>query len=153
MIKKARGEFMAVKLPAICVMFILMAAGFGCMGREGHTADAEGSGDITAKARIDEECRSHPATFTIPEGKTAHEFKSSGLEAGKACHEGGAPENKGFAIRDSKNQPVYMWSQYKDQKPYEKGGPLSSLTLDAGEYTLSVAGGAGAKVEISFKLK
>jgi hypothetical protein len=108
---------------------------------------------MTVKAEIDKECKSHPETFTVPAGKTAKNFKKVAFEAGKACHDSGAPENKGFAVRDSKNRPVYMWSRYKDQPPYEKGGPLESLTLQEGEYTLSVAGGAEAKIEISFELE
>ncbi|MFO8058043.1 MAG: hypothetical protein R6V10_12170 [bacterium] len=107
----------------------------------------------TVKAEIDKECKSHPETFTVPEGKTAKDFKKLGFEAGEACHDSGAPENQGFAVRDSKNRPVYMWSQYKDQPPYEKGGPLESLTLEGGEYTLSVAGGAGAMIELSYEVE
>lgn len=118
----------------------------------GNDARAQ-AGPPAVSATIDAKCGSHPGTFVVPAGKTAHGFKSGGLVAGKACHGGGAPENKGFAVRDSKNNPIYMWSQYKDQPPYEKGGPLSGLSLGPGEYTLSVAGGAGARIELSYKLK
>jgi hypothetical protein len=111
------------------------------------------AGDATVTARIDQECKSLPQTFEVPPGKTAHAFKKLALEAGTACHDSGAPENQGFAIRDGKNKPVYMWSQYQDQPPYEKGGPLSALALESGSYTLSVAGGAGAKIELAYKLK
>ena len=113
-----------------------------------------GQADLSVSASIDADCRSHPATFTVPDGKTAAEFKSHGLEPGAACHGTGAPpENKGFAIRDAKGRQIYTWSQYQTQPPYEKGGPLGSLTLAPGEYTLSVAGGAGAKIELSYRLK
>ena len=113
-----------------------------------------GQSALSVKASIDADCRSHPTTFTVPDGKTAAEFKSQGLEPGAACHGTGTPpENKGFAIRDAKSRQVYTWSQYQTQPPYEKGGPLGSLTLAPGEYTLSVAGGAGAKIELSYRLK
>ncbi len=107
----------------------------------------------TIKAEIDDECKSHPHTFTVPAGKTAKDFKKENFQAGKACHDSGAPENKGFAVRDSKNHPVYMWSQYKDQPPYEKGGPIGGLSLEEGEYTLSVAGGAEAMIEMSYMVE
>jgi len=116
------------------------------------TKDADGDA-LTVTARIDQDCKSLPQTFEVPSGKTAHAFKKLALEPGSSCHGGGVPENQGFMIRDSHNKPVYMWSQYQKQPPYEKGGPLSALTLEAGSYTLSVAGGAGAKIELSYKLK
>ena len=109
--------------------------------------------EYKVKAHIDADCKSHPKDFTVPDGKTAVDFKKVELDPGKACHDSGAPENKGFSIRNDKNKHVYMWSQYQDQQPYEKGGPLSSLTLPPGKYTLTVAGGANAKIEISYKLK
>jgi len=146
--KRVKGR---VLMPAVFGFGVLLA--LVVMGGVGQGADSKTEDRLTVKAWIDDECRSHPAEFTIPAGKTGKDFISGGLQAGKACHEGGAPENKGFAIRDSKNRPIYMWSQYKDQKPYEKGGPLSALTLDPGDYTLSVAGGAGAGVELSYLLK
>lgn len=104
-------------------------------------------------AAIGPDCQSKPATFTVPDGKTALSFTLVGLEPGKACDGGAAPENKGYAIRDGKGRPVYTWSQYQTQAPYEKGGPLKNLTLIPGSYTLTVAGGAGAKVELSYQLK
>ncbi|HUT54559.1 MAG TPA: hypothetical protein VM658_14310 [bacterium] len=106
-----------------------------------------------ARAWIDKDCVAHPATITVPAGKTASGFKSGGLVAGIACHGAGAPENKGFAIRDGRNNPVYLWSQYQDQTPYEKGGPLDKLTLPSGEYKLTVAGGAGAEITLEYQLK
>ena len=109
---------------------------------------------LTVSASIGTDCQSKPATFTVPDGKTAHSFNLAKLEPGAACHgEAAAPENKGFSIRDGKGRPVYTWSQYQTQKPYEKGGPLNSLSLIPGTYTLSMAGGAGARVELSYQLK
>ena len=143
-----------LSLAALCLAIAMLFCTSACMvGKEARGDDAKQGQSFTIKATIDNQCRSHPKAFTVPAGKSAHSFKSGGLKAGAACHEGGAPENKGFAIRDAKNRPVYMWSQYKNQAPYEKGGPLSSLSLNAGEYTLSVAGGAGAEIELSYKLK
>ncbi len=130
----------------VCALALIVP---GCVGGEAVSADAPS----LLTAVIDKECLSQPASLTVPEGKSASSFKLLGFQEGTACHEGGAPENKGYAIRDGKNNPAYMWSQYRDQKPYERGGPLESLVLKPGEYALSVAGGAGARVELSYELK
>jgi len=132
--------------------FLIVFAGCHAV-REGRSADQPAGQRISIKAWIDEKCQSHPGNFKVPNAKTAFDFKRDSLAPGVACKAGETVENKGFAIRDSKNQPVYMWSQYKDQTPYEKGGPLANLTLSPGEYILSVAGGKNAKVEISYRLK
>lgn len=115
---------------------------------------AQGQQGLSVSAAIGADCQSRPATFTVPDGKTAHSFNVEKLEPGTACNgESANPENKGFSIRDGKGRPVYTWSQYQTQTPYEKGGPLKSLTLIPGTYNLSMAGGAGAKVELSYQLK
>ncbi len=115
---------------------------------------AIGQQSLTVSASIGTDCQSKPASFTVPDGKTAYSFNVAKLEPGTACHgETAAPENKGFSIRDGKGRPVYTWSQYQTQTPYEKGGPLKTLTLIPGTYSLSMAGGAGAKVELSYQLK
>lgn len=128
---------------------VLLVAGAGTIKL---AISAEGEKE-SVRAYIDDECRSNPAEFSVPEGKTATGFSSSGVKEGKACHDGGAPENVGYSIRDGKGKPVYMWSRYKDQPPYEKGGPLSSVELYPGDYKLTVAGGAGAEVVVSYTLK
>jgi hypothetical protein len=116
------------------------------------TAIAEQAQSVSASIGTD--CQSKPATFSVPDGKTAYAFNVAKLEPGSACHgEAAPPENKGFSIRDGKGRQVYTWSQYQTQTPYEKGGPLKNLTLIPGSYTLSMAGGAGAKVELSYQLK
>lgn len=145
LVAKSVFGFMPVAL--LCCLAVLAGGFYGC-----NDVRAQG-GKLAVSASIDAKCGSHPGTFKVPAGKTAHGFKSGGLVAGTACHGGGAPENKGFAVRDSKNNPIYMWSQYQDQPPYEKGGPLSGLSLGPGEYTLSVAGGAGASIELSYQLE
>ena len=115
---------------------------------------AQGQEGRKVSAMIGADCQSRPVTFTIPDGKTAYSFTLDRLEPGSACHgEAAAPENKGFSIRDGKGRQLYTWSQYQTQAPYEKGGPLKNLTLVPGSYTLSMAGGAGARVELSYQLK
>lgn len=124
----------------------------GCFS--GKSADAaEGGESAEWTASIDDECGSSPTVLVIPAGKKASGFKLKLLEEGVGCHEEGPPDNKGYAIRDSKNTPIYMWSQFEDRDPYEKGGPLSSLVLKPGEYTLSVAGGAGARVSLTYSME
>jgi len=130
---------------------LVLLALAGVLGTRALSQD-EG-GRLTISAGIDADCKSQPVELTVPGGKTAHQFKLEKLEPGKACQDGSVPENKGYAFRDQQNRPVYMWSQYQDNPPYERGGPLSSLSLAPGVYTLSVAGGAGAKVELSYQLK
>jgi len=131
--------------------FLLLAAACFLAGLPAARGSGE-SGKVTA--HIDSECRSHPGTFKVPEGLHAAGFSKKGPTTGKSCHEEeGAPENSGFAIRDQKGRPVYLWSRYKDDEPYEKGGPLGSLRLGPGDYTLSVAGGAGARIELSYVLE
>jgi hypothetical protein len=115
---------------------------------------AQGQQGASVVATIGADCLSKPTNFTVPDGKTAYNFNVAKLEPGAACHgETTPPENKGFSIRDGKGRPIYTWSQYQTQTPYEKGGPLKNLTLIPGSYTLSIAGGAGAKVELSYQLK
>lgn len=115
---------------------------------------ARGADGLTVTAGIGSDCQSQPKTFTVPDGKTAVGFALVKLEPGSACHgESAPPENKGYSVRDGKGRPVYTWSQFQTQAPYEKGGPLANLSLIPGNYTLSVAGGAGAKVELSYRLK
>ena len=145
-----RGERMRVgEAVGVAVVVVLLAImGVGC-GREAASAEAE----ARVKATIDAECGSHPGSLVVAEGQTASGFQVVEFKAGAACHEAGAPENKGYAIHDRNHEPVYLWSQYQDQKPYERGGPLERLQLKSGEYTVVVAGGAGAAVELSCQLK
>lgn len=145
----AHGPGRALGMAVLC----LAAAGLLLFSGAGSSADNRDSGRVTVKAWIDGECLSHPGKFSIPGGKTGAGFKAGQLKPGSSCHGGGVPENKGFSIRDGKNQLIYMWSQYRDQPPYEKGGPLEGLSPGEGEYALSVAGGAGAEIEISFELR
>jgi hypothetical protein len=142
--KKLREKPGAVLLGA--ALMLLAAAGV-------YFGAAAAAGAEKARAWIDKDCVTHSATFTVPVGKTAAGFKSGGLVGGTACHGSGRPDNKGFAIRDGKNNPVYMWSQYQEQPPYEKGGPLDKLTLTSGQYTLTVAGGSGAEITLEYQLK
>lgn len=147
------GLFKEGKSKAVTAVFLVFLAAVFLLPPGTASEEGPAPKPLTVKAWIDKDCRSHPGTFEVPAGETARDFKSRKLEPGSACHEEGAPENVGFAVRDPKGRPVYMWSRYKDQKPYEKGGPLESLNLGPGEYTLSVAGGAGASIELSFVLK
>ena len=142
-------------LAALAAAAVLAASLAGCMLiSEGLSADPPAEPDrLPLKAWIDDQCQSHPAALKVPDRKTALDFKRTALEPGKPCKPGEPLDNHGFAIRDHQNRAVYVWSQYKNQPPYEKGGPLEKLALPPGEYTLTVAGGAGAKVELSYRLK
>ncbi len=141
---KVSGRFAVLTITAFAVVLSAAVAAGTVWAAEGREA---------VEAGIDDKCRSKPADFQVPEGKTATDFKREVLEAGKSCHEGGEPENVGFSIKGRRGKDVYYWSRYKNNKPYEKGGPLKNLELEYGEYTLTAAGGAGAKVRISYKLK
>jgi hypothetical protein len=135
------------------VLIISFFAGQRAYTQPDGTSESKEDQTNKVKAYIDDKCGQHTAKIIVAEGKTAFKFSAGDLVPGKACHDGGEPDNKGYDIRDSKNRIMYLWSQYKDLTPYEKGGPLPELELAAGEYSVSVAGGSGAEIEISYFIK
>ena len=101
-------------------------------------------------ATIDGKCILKTATITVPAGKTAKSFTVKKLVKGVKCVVGGAADSKGWGIKNSSGAVVYSWSQFKSNKASEVGGPLSSLTLAAGTYTVYVDGRYGAIATVSF---
>ncbi len=103
-------------------------------------------------ATVDGKCQLHPATITVPAGKTATGFKLVSLTNGKSCVTGGTPDNKGWGITKN-GQKVYYWNKFKRNAPTVKGGPLSSLSLSPGTYKVFVDGGSGARAAVQYTLK
>ena len=106
----------------------------------------------SATPTIDSKCALHPATITVPAGKTASGFSVGTLENGVKCVVGGVHDNKGWGITLNGGKKYY-WSQFKSNAPTEIGGPLSALVLPAGTYSVFVDGGSGARAVINYTIK
>ncbi len=133
---------------SLLVLAVLLPAIMAAPAAGGQTGQA-----LVLKARVDDKCVPLPATLTVPAGKTAYNFSMGEFKPGKSCKDGSVPDQKGITIKNAKGDAIYIWSQYKQAKPYEKNGPLGSLELAPGDYALTAAGGAGAEVEVSYALK
>ena len=106
-----------------------------------------------ATAQITNSCVPQNGTLVVPAGKTASGFRVEGLGNGYKCRGAGSPDSRGWGIKTASGSRVYSWSRFKSKKPYESGGPLSSLRLAAGTYYVYVDGGKGALVKIAYTLR
>lgn len=110
------------------------------------------------EAAIDNGCYPNPGTLTVPAGQTATNFALQVLSAGVDCYTGAAIEDKGWfiAIGDANGARVYEYSysvnQYGEGKKQEPYGPLSSLSLNQGNYVIYVDGGKGAHLLADYNL-
>jgi len=107
-------------------------------------------GVYTINASIDYKCNPRNMRFRIAQGLIAKNFNIVNVVSGVKCFIGGVIENKGFNLFGTGLN--YKWSRFKNNSPTEKGGRISTLTLGAGTYTLSVDGGEGAYVELKFEV-
>jgi hypothetical protein len=107
----------------------------------------------TVTAQITNQCSPKNGVIVVPAGKTASGFVLEGLGNGVKCRGGGASDHKGWGIKTTNERRVYRWSQFKSNKPSETGGPLNTLRLPAGTYTVFVDGGKGAMVKVRFNIQ
>jgi hypothetical protein len=99
---------------------------------------------MTVTGEIRDQCKQIFGEFTVPAGATASNFRLTGLGAGRTCTTNQPIEQKGFTILDRNYNDVYRYSD---------DGSLANLILKPGKYYLSVGGGVGAMVTITFEVK
>lgn len=99
---------------------------------------------VTVTGRISDSCAPAPGEFVVAEGAVAVNFRLDGLSAGQTCTTHQPIEQKGFSILDQNSNPVYR---------YRGDASLSGLSLPAGRYRLSVDGGIGAAVTLTFDVQ
>lgn len=106
------------------------------------------------EARIDQSCFPALGLFEVPAQLTASNLKFADLTSGNNCAGGGTPEIESFSILSAASaQAVYSYSRSRSGgAPTEWPMPLSQLKLGPGKYQLSVGGGRGAYVRLSWFL-
>jgi hypothetical protein len=106
------------------------------------------------EARIDQSCFPVLGIIDVPVGLIASNLKFADLTSGNNCVGGGTPEIEGFSILSAVSaQAVYRYSRSTSGGiPTEWPMPLSKFRLGPGRYELSVGGGRGAHVTLSWSL-
>ncbi len=102
---------------------------------------------VTSKI-VGQNCARKYASFTVPAGKTASGFQIQALASGRTCKTNQTIGTQGFQIRNANYNNVYSYSASSGRQT--GGGNLSALSLPAGKYSVSVDGGNGAVVTLSF---
>ena len=134
------------------------------------TVDAASRQDLTFNSPgryqisngIDSRCNYDTTCFTIAPGFSARNLRMDGINPGTGCTTGGIVETKSFLIRNVTNSfcgdpgkpVVYSYSETAQmgRVSVSESVPISSVVLGPGLYELSVGGGAGAGVTVSFDL-
>ncbi len=100
------------------------------------------------KSTIGQGCAQNYASFNVPAGRTATGFRVEGLASGRTCTTNQNIATQGFQIRDGNYNNVFRYSASNGRQT--GGGNIATLNLPAGNYSVSVDGGNGAVVILSF---
>lgn len=100
----------------------------------------------SVKASIDNRCTPEPGSLVVPAGKTAKNFKLSALDAGSNCATGSTIQERGFKIGEA-----FQYTD-RDGKVTQKPVPLRALQLAPGTYRVTVGGGRGAVLVLTYEL-
>jgi hypothetical protein len=126
------------RVAVLCLAGVVLLAGSGLAGQTKTPA--------SVKASIDNQCTPQPGSLVVPAGKTAKNFKLSTLEAGSSCATGSTIRERGFKIGE-----VFQYTD-QDGKVTQKPGSLRALQLTPGTYRVTVGGGRGAVVVLTYEL-
>ena len=121
-----------------CLAAVFLLTGSGLAGSAMTRA--------SVKASIDNRCTPDPGSLVVPAGKTAKNFKLSSLDAGSNCATGSTIQERGFKIGEA-----FHYTD-RDGKVTQKPVPLKALQLAPGTYRVTVGGGRGAVVVLTYEL-
>jgi hypothetical protein len=99
----------------------------------------------SVSASIDNKCVPAPGSLVVPAGKTAKNFRLTGLSGGNSCYDGRTVQEKSFKLGSF---------SYVDRNGTVTQGPgtLAVLALGPGTHRLTVGGGKGAVVGLTYEL-
>jgi hypothetical protein len=104
----------------------------------------------SVEASIDQNCNAQPGIIVVPEGNTANNFDFNNLEAGISCKPGGITSpHRGWCIQKEDGTNIYCYNE-TDRALSQLSNPLSTLTLGPGRYRVTVGGGKGAHVIVTY---
>jgi len=106
----------------------------------------------SVEASIDQKCNAQPGIIVVPEGNTAKNFAFNNLKAGTSCEPGGITSlYKGWCIQKEDGTDIYCYNE-TDGVSSQLPNPLSTLTLGPGRYRVTVGGGMGAHVVVTYNI-
>jgi hypothetical protein len=136
------------RVSSLLLVIASLAAGFAASNAPARAAADQG---LAAVSLIDAKCRRTLGPIRVPPGKVAGGFKIVQLEPGAACETGARIAYRRFAVQNAATQEiVFSYDQAKGGTVTETPVKLAELILPAGDYLLSVSGGAGAICTIAF---
>jgi hypothetical protein len=109
----------------------------------------------TVRAYIGPRCEKHNSRFTIPTGRQAVALRFTNFSAGTSCKTGSTIRDRYFSIFKWNGRDwdrVFRVVHRSGQQPVHYPIHINDTRLGPGSYQLSVAGGNGAQVNLSYQL-